>query len=460
VTPTISPQHLGQLTRRQLVQVGAIGALFNLPGLLRASSPYGTPKRSGLERSCIFIFQQGGLSQIDSWDPKPSAPDNTRGPYKPIATSVPGFQVGELMPRLAQLAGRYAVIRSMTHREQIHDSAMAMSLSGKSEPPRDGPYYGSVLSKVHPTPRGMPSYVCLVPIVGDKRTYQSPGFLGAAHAPMVVGSVAHHPATPGFRVTDFDSPHDVPRERIASRQKLVAGVDARQPAFAGSAGGEYQKFQEKAFELVTGPAARQAFDLERESPRLRERYGHNPLGQNLLLARRLTEAGVRLVCVNAFTGLTSGSPPTLPQVWDMHGGQYGSIFGSGGWGLGFALPRADAAVSTLLEDLDVRGLLQRTLVVMVGEFGRTPTISGSPPGRDHHAPCYSAMLAGAGIRGGAVYGASDQLGGAVKDRPVSLEDFSATMYHALGLAPDTGLSRPDGFTQHISNGQPVEQLFG
>jgi arylsulfatase A-like enzyme len=178
------------------------------------------------------------------------------------------------------------------------------------------------------------------------------------------------------------------------------------------------------------------------------------------LARRLIEAGVRLVCVNAFTGLTANSPPTLPQVWDMHGGQYGSIFGTGGWGLGFALPRADAAVSTLLEDLEVRGLSERTLVVMVGEFGRTPAISGSPPGRDHHAPCYSAMLAGAGIRGGAVYGASDRFGGEVKDRPVSLEDFSATMYHALGLPPDTGLSRPDGFTQHISNGRPVAELFG
>src|SRR5262249_17358238 len=158
------------------------------------------------------------------------------------------------------------------------------------------------------------------------------------------------------RVTDFDSPHHVTEERVASRQRLVKAIDLGRPDFAGPAGAQYQTFQEKAFELITGPAARQAFDLERESPRLRERYGRNPLGQNLLVARRLIEAGVRLVCVNAFTGLTANSPPTLPQVWDMHGGQYGSIFGTGGWGLGFALPRADAAVSALLEDLEVRGL--------------------------------------------------------------------------------------------------------
>jgi hypothetical protein len=298
----------------------------------------------------------------------------------------------------------------------------------------------------------------LIPVVGDKLTYHSPGFLGSAHAPLVVGEIAQNPATPGFRMTAFDPAPETPPERAAARRQLADELEALgRPAQIDES---FRTFQEQAYDLTTGPAARQAFDLDREPTRVRERYGRHPLGQNLLLARRLIEAGVRLVRVNGFTGLTPGAPPTLPQVWDMHGGQYGSIFGTGAWGLGFALPRADQAVSALLEDLHARGLLASTLVVLVGEFGRTPAISGAPPGRDHHAACYSAMLAGAGIRGGAVYGTSDKLAARVKDRPVSVEDFAATLFQALGIPPETGLTRPDGFTQHVSNGTPLLELFG
>ncbi len=448
----------GLLTRRKLLQVGGLGALLDLPHLLRASSPYGnSAARGGPERSCIFIFQQGGLSQIDSWDPKPAAPDTVRGPYKSIATAVPGFHIGELMPQMARLADRYAVIRSMRHTEHIHDMAIGMSLSGRSKPPEGGPYIGSVVSKLRPARRGLPGFVCLVPVVGDKLTYHGPGFLGPAHAPLVVGEIANNPATPGFRMTAFDPPPEVSPERTAARRQLLEGLEA---AGKGEAPASLGRFRERAYDLTTGPAARLAFDLDREPTRVRDRYGRHPLGQNLLLARRLIEAGVRLVRVNAFTGLTPGAPPTLPQVWDMHGGQYGSIFGTGAWSLGFALPRADQAVSALLEDLHARGLLASTLVVLVGEFGRTPTISGSPPGRDHHAACYSAMLAGAGVRGGAVYGSSDKFAAQVKDRPVSPEDFAATVYQALGIPPETGLSRPDGFTQPISSGTPLLELFG
>jgi hypothetical protein len=445
-----------------LLQVGAIGALCDLPTLLWASSPYGYHTRArGPVRSCIFIFQQGGLSQIDSWDPKPEAPDELRGPYKPIATSVPGLRIGELMPRLAQQAHRYCVIRSMTHTDLIHDSAIGMSLSGQSKWRGDGPYLGSVLSKLRPSPRGMHSFVCLVPVAGDRYTYHSAGFLGAAHTPLVVGEVARNPASAGWRMTAFDPPPGIGEDRTQIRQKLAQTLEAaRQGSATGRATSDFGHFQQRAFELTTSPAARRAFDLDREPPAVRDRYGRHPLGQNLLLARRLIEAGVRLIRVNAFTGLTPGLPPTLPQIWDMHGGIYGSIFGTGGWGLGFALQRADEAVSALLEDLHQRGLLESTLVVMVGEFGRTPKISGSPPGRDHHAACYSAMLAGAGVRGGAAYGASDKIAAQVKDRPVSLEDFSATIFHALGIPPDTGLSRPDGVTQHVSNGQPILEIFG
>jgi hypothetical protein len=222
-----------------------------------------------------------------------------------------------------------------------------------------------------------------------------------------------------------------------------------------------QRCQERAIDMVTGPGARRAFDLSREDPRLRERYGCHPLGQNLLLARRLIEGGVRLVSVNAWTGVAPGDKFIATMAWDMHGAavQGCGIFGTGTFGLGFVLPRFDQAVSALLEDLEVRGLLESTLVVAVGEFGRQPIIVNVPyPGRDHWTTCYSAMIAGAGVRGGLVYGASDRLGAYVKERPVSPEDFGATLFHVLGIAPATRLA-PDGFTRPASPGKPILELF-
>ncbi|MBM4071053.1 MAG: DUF1501 domain-containing protein, partial [Planctomycetes bacterium] len=356
-------QSIGLVTRRRLLQVGAIGALCDLPSLLWASSPSGNGTTSSdPEKSCIFIFQQGGLSQLDSWDLKPDAPDSIRGPYRPIATSVTGFRVGELMPRLARLAHRYCVIRSMRHSEHVHDTAIGMSLTGKSRPPANWPYYGSVLSKLRPSRPGMQSFVCLIPVVGDQRTYHSPGFLGSAHTPLVVGTIADNPATPGFRMTAFDPPEGSTIERSGERRRLLQALESAalsrtppSPPAAVVHGGAHasaqlDQFRQRAFDLTTSSAARRAFDLDRESPRVRDRYGRHPLGQNLLLARRLIEAGVRLVRVNAFTGLTPGAPPTFPQVWDMHGGSFGSIFGTGAWGLGYALPRADQAVAALRDD--------------------------------------------------------------------------------------------------------------
>jgi hypothetical protein len=222
-----------------------------------------------------------------------------------------------------------------------------------------------------------------------------------------------------------------------------------------------QRCRERALDMVTGPRARRAFDLSLEDSRLRERYGLHPLGQNLLLARRLIEAGVRLVSVNAWAGLAPGEKFIATMAWDMHGAdQQGSIFGTRTFGLGFVLPRFDQAVSALLEDLEVRGLWESTLVVAVGEFGRQPQIVNVPhPGRDHWTACYSAMLAGGGVRGGLVYGASDRFGFYVKEKPVSPEDFGATLLHSLGIAPETRLAR-DGFTRPASPGQPIFELFG
>ncbi len=449
------------ITRRQLLQVGGIGLLgLGLPELLRASAPPASARRRGPDKSCIFIVQYGGASHIDSLDPKPDAPADVRGPYKPIATRVPGLQLGELLPRLARLADRYCLVRSMTHRNGGHDGGMHVCMTGHTSPVESTPYYGSVMAKLRPSTRNIPSYVWLQNLAGDVQPrYLTGGFLGAAYSPLRVGTDLDNPSAPAFRFKAFDPAADVPAPRLLARGKLLAAVErAGGPAVRSSSSSSLSRFQERAVDLVTGADARRAFDLEREAGAVRDRYGRHPLGQNLLMARRLIEAGVRLVSVTAW----AGTPPTEKfrnvQTWDMHGegAGLGSIFGTGAFGLGWALPNLDQAVSALLEDLESRGLLENTLVVMVGEFGRSPRIVRA--GRDHWPACYSALLAGAGIRGGLVHGSSDKQGGYVKERPVWPEDFGATLFHALGVPPETRLGA-DGFTHPASTGQPVHDLF-
>jgi uncharacterized protein (DUF1501 family) len=451
--------------RRRLLQIGTIVPVgLALPELLHASSP-GSSRRlvRGSERSCIFIVQYGGASHIDSWDLKPEAPAEIRGPYKPIATSVPGIRIGELLPRLARLADRYCLIRSMTHGNSGHDGGMHVCMTGHSQPAENTPYFGSVVAKLRPATRNVPSYVWLQNLAGDVQPrYLTAGFLGSAYSPLRVGTDLDNPAAADFRMTALDPPPDVPPPRLLDRQRLLAGVEpVRSPLLQVQSAGSLRRFQERAVNLVTGPEARRAFDLEHEPAPVRDRYGRHPLGQNLLLARRLIEAGVRLVSVTAWTGLAAGEKFTNVQTWDMHGpgaaAHLGSIFGTGSYGLGFALPRVDESVSALLEDLQLRGLLDQTLVVMVGEFGRGPRISNQ--GRDHWPSCYSAMLAGAGVRGGVVYGSSDKTGAYVRDNPVSPETFGATLFHALGIPAETRLGA-DGFTHPASAGQALTGLFG
>ena len=449
------PRPFPALTRRRFVHLGTMGAMLGLPEFLRAD-------RTRADHSCIFVFQYGGASHIDSWDLKPSAPAEYRGPYRPIATSVPGVQVCELTPRLARLAHRYCLVRSMTHDSGEHADGMHVCLSGHSRPPGDVAYFGSVLSKLKPARRNVPSYAWVQemdPIFGTH--HHGGGFLGAAHAPLVIGKGATGFATPGFRVTAFDLPGGLTEADVARRRRLLHQIDAA-PAAGTAAGDRFSRFQDRAYDLISSAAARDAFDLGREPASRRDRYGRHPLGQNLLAARRLVEAGVRLVSVTAFMGHHPDEKYPEVQTWDMHGTGGPGIFGNGGFGMPWALARLDQAVAALLEDLEQRGLLESTLVVVVGEFGRTPKINPKPGGtgvgRDHWPACYSAMLAGAGIRGGAVYGASDKLGAFVNDRPVSPESFAATLFHALGVSPETRLS-PDGFTRPASTGQPILDLF-
>jgi hypothetical protein len=450
------------LSRRRLLQIGGIGLLgLELPELLRAgAATTSSRRRSAAENSCIFIVQYGGASHTDSWDLKPSAPDEMRGPFKPIATNVPGVQICELMPRLAQIADRYCLVRSMSHQNPGHDGGMHVCMTGHSNPEPDTPYYGSVMAKLRPAAGNIPSYVWIQNLAGDVQPrYLTGGHLGAAYSPLRIGTDLDNPSAPGFRMTAFDTPSDVSADRLHQRCRLLARLNDKEGSLKqANTATALGRFQERAAEIVTGPETRRAFDLEQEPAVLRERYGRHPLGQNLLMARRLIEAGVRLVSVTAWTGTPPGEQFRNVQTWDMHGNGagLGSIFGNGAYGLGWALPRVDEAVSALLEDLRLRGLLDSTLVVMVGEFGRTPKISNA--GRDHWPSCYSALIAGGGIRGGIVYGASDKIGAFVKDRPVSPENFGATLFHALGVPCGTRLGA-DGFTRPASMGQPIFELF-
>lgn len=445
-----------KMTRRQLLQVGGIGMLgLGLPQLLQARAPGSRNGHGSSEQSCIFIVQYGGASHIDSLDPKPQAPEDIRGPYRPIRTRVPGLHLGELLPRLAGLADRFAIVRSMTHGNGGHDGGMHVCMTGHSNPTVDTPYFGSVMARVRPSTRNLPSYVWLQNLAGDVQPrYLTGGFLGAAYSPLRVGTDLDNPSAANFRMTAFEPPADVSRDRLGDRFDLLRQF---QTADSGGQPGNLRQFQERALNLVTGPEARHAFDLQREPTPLRDRYGRHPLGQNLLMARRLIEAGVRLVSVTAWAGTPPGEQFRNVQTWDMHGNgaSLGSIFGTGAYGLGWALPNLDQAVSALLEDLELRGLLQNTLVVMVGEFGRSPRIVNA--GRDHWPACYSALLAGAGIKGGMVLGASDPSGGYVKDRPISPENFGATLFHLLGVPPETRLGL-DGFTRPASAGQTVHEL--
>lgn len=456
-----------QLSRRQVLQVGGVGALgLTLPGMLQAEDiAGGDAKKQTQAKSCIFIHQYGGLSQLDSWDMKPNAPREIRGPYQSIKTATPGFQICELMPRLAKMSEQYAVIRSMTHKMAEHTKANSMLLAGRDNPARDDPSFGSIVAKLRPSAASVPAQVWLQKFGGGAappdHTYLTGGRLGMAYAPMLFGEKHDdNPATKGFRVRAFDPQESVSVQRQNERRQILRKMRRNSHVAATSEFDSLDIYQQRSFDLLHGSDARKAFDIDQEDAKVRDRYGRNPLGQNLLMARRLIEAGVRLVNVVAWTGLAPGEKFVSVETWDMHGNADVGIFEDGWNGLPFALPRTDQAVATLLQDLQDRGLLDSTLVVLVGEFGRTPTIKKGAKriGRDHWPNCYSAMLAGAGIRGGNIYGESDRQAAYVKSNPVTLEDFTATLFKAMDINPASRLS-PDGFTIPASNGNPIKALF-
>jgi hypothetical protein len=439
---------------------------LTLPHLLWTRSLAGGQRPPAKDRSCIFIVLSGGLSHIDTFDPKPDAPLEIRGAYQTIATRTPGVRFTEMFPLMANCSNLFCLVRSMSHGDGVHVTAAHTMLTGQPDGRRsdDSPMLGSLISKLKPSTANMPSHVWLhnMKTGTNKVPRYNNGLsrLGFDHAPMRVGHELDNPCSPTFRMDHFDLPEDVSAERLGERFGLLRGIESTSDKAPAD---PYEKFRERARDLVGGPDARQAFDLNLEPDRVRDRYGRHPLGQYTLMARRLIEAGVRIVTVTGWPGLAPGeTKPTITQVWDMHGDRYrngDNMYGNSPFGMRWSLPRLDQAVSALLEDLHVRGMLDETLVVLVGEFGRTPLFENKGKGRGHWAPCYSAILAGGGIHAGAVYGSSDQRGAYVSTgRPISHVDFGATVYHALGIPPETRYG-PDGFSYRVSDGEPVLELF-
>ena len=458
------------LSRRQLLQAGGIGALaMAAPGMVAANVDAKRGLRGeATRRSCIFILLCGGPSHLDTWDLKPSAPAEIRGPYKPIATTVPGMRISELHRRLPALAKHLTLIRSMTHVGNIsnHFDAMHHLLSGQSMAPADSPYLGSIVSRVRPSERNIANHVWLIRCVGDPvfcaPNIGSGGHLGAQYQPLFVGNANNHPAMPTFRPPEELRPA-LATERLADRRRLLGAINKSRGGDEARAARDWENLQQRALALASGQG-RDVFDVSRESSKVRDRYGMHPLGQNLLLARRLVEAGVNFVTVNGWTGSAPGQKGGGPPAssWDMHGSEMGmgNAFGNGSYGMGWCLPCLDQGLAALIEDLRDRGLLERTLVVCMGEFGRTPRINqpDKMPGRQHWPNCWTAILAGGGTRGGVVFGETDRIAAYVKNRPVRVQDLGATIYHSLGIPLETRLGR-DGFTRPVTSGTPLQELF-
>jgi hypothetical protein len=476
------------VSRRQLLRVGGLGSLgLTLPALLRAEA-LGPPANraqaaSGVMRpirSCILIFHYGGPSHIDTYDMKPKAPAEIRGQFGSIATSVPGIRVCEHLPQTASVMDRLAIVRSMHHPMTNHNAAAFTALCGRdplkgdlellSNDRNDPPCCGAILSATTRERPGLPTFVALPHVMYNvvQLPGQVAGFLGSAHGPFQVEA---DPSAPDFHMGELELPGDLSLNRLDHRASLLSLLDQkRRRALARveatfKAGGSIPKrtntgsgasatasldpcdvYAEKAFRLLHSPAIRQAFDLGSEDPRLRDRYGRNKLGQSTLLARRLVEAGVRFVTV--YDGQHNGQTAN----WDSHENVFGRLKDD-------LAPPADQSFTALILDLGNRGLLNETLVIAMGEFGRTPKINGNA-GRDHWPNCYSVVLAGGGVRGGITFGSSDKMGAYPDSDAVSPGDLAATLFWRFGLDPAQEMVDLTGRPYALASGQPITALFG
>ena len=423
-----------RLSRREMLQIGGASVLgLSLPGLLRAQSQTSAAARHATADHLLVIFLNGGPSHLDMWDMKPAAPVEIRGEFRPIATSLAGVQFSEHLPQLSRHMHRCTLVRSMHHRvNNAHAAAVYLGLTGHDRGdanvaigagPNDHPALGSVAGLVRPVASGVLPYVSLPYITkegagGPPQPGFTGGWLGRNHDPLFV---LRDPNSPTFDMPELGLGSDMSGRRLQQRRRLASSLGTNSQSRSLQ---DMDEFQARAFDLLTSAATQRAFQLNREPASLRDRYGRNIYGQSVLLSRRLLEAGTRVVNLSW--------APDANATWDTHGNNFTKLKND-------LLPALDKAVSSLLGDLAARGMLERTLIAVMGEFGRTPRINNSGGGRDHWNFCYTLMLAGGGIKPGYVHGASDRIGARPSLNPLTPADIIATIYHCLGIPADLEL---------------------
>lgn len=425
-------------TRRDILQVGALGAVgLSLPQYLQAKEA-GAVAKGKDSRACIMIFNLGAPSQLDTFDMKPEAPAEVRGPFQAIDTNVKGIQISEILPMHAKVADKFSFVRSCHHTgAAVHDAGWQMMQTGRLfSGGVNTPHVGSVCSYLKGRKTDLPPFVVLPEPMGrgggNLPNGQAGGFLGKAQDPFALMA---DPSQPNFKVPDLLPPTDMGTARLDRRKRMREIVDDAVKEFEASESAALldSNFQ-AAFRMMSSPQAREAFDLSKEPQKVRDRYGMNRFGQCCLLSRRLVEAGVRFVTINTF--LTVFDEIT----WDIHGSKpFTSIAGM----KDIVAPMYDRAYSALIEDLSDRGMLDDTLVCNLAEFGRTPRVNPAG-GRDHWPQCFTTYFAGGGVKGGQVVGASDPIGGVPADRPVDPGHIAATIFHSLGLNIESHLPGPAG----------------
>lgn len=448
--------------RRELLQAGALGTLGLGLGDLWNTMPSpavnaADPSGRKPAKACIFLFMWGGPSQLETFDLKPNAPSEVRGEFNPVSTNVPGIQICEHFTRLTNHVDKLAIIRSLSHDDPAHLSSGHATVTGQPAPvlksdatppsDKDSPHIGALVSKVRPSRGGMPSFVTLPwkayhpAAPGGEAPGQHGGWLGKDHDGLLLTG---DPSSPDWKPSSLALPADLSLDRLQSRFELLKQLDHQRAAIESSEVRDLHSHQARAYDLLVSQHVREAFDLTREPDSLRERYGRNIHGQSVLIARRLVEHGVPLVTVNWHN---DGK-----NFWDTHGDNFNRLKNE-------LIPPADMALSALLEDLEQRGMLQETLVVWVGEFGRRPQITAANAGREHWPYCYSGLLAGGGIRGGVVYGESDSHAAYPVSNPVSPLDFGTTIVDALGIPVDTVLEDREGRPHRVTAGKVLDSLF-
>jgi hypothetical protein len=451
------------LSRRSALRIGGMG-LFGLtmPKLFAAEEAARAKRIAARAKSVIFLFQWGGPSHLETFDMKPDAPSGIRGFHKPMSSSADGIQVNSLLPKTAKIMDKVTLIRSMTHTMKNHNSAGYYALSGHAPPSDDQrlkdtpdlfPAYTSFVDLLAPSRGEVPSSVHLPYVVSDGS--QTPGqfasFLGKAHDPLLVTS---DPNDPRFALPELSLPAGITYERLAARRELQKLVDSQSRLLEYSSAAQgLDGYYEKALAMLHSTQVREAFDLSKEPQAVRDAYGRTTYGQSCLLARRLVESGVKFVTVTFDPSI--GGQSTSEGGWDTHGFNDTRMFPIIEKR---HLPMTEQTLPTLLNDMDSRGLLKDTLVVWVGEFGRTPRINKNLS-RDHWPQCYTALLAGAGVKRGFVHGASDRNGEHPAEAPVRPDDLAATMYHLLGIDSHTEVRDTADRPVPVSYGNVVENII-